>query len=380
MVTNLLERKQTMKDKLNKTRILLAQAMQDETRARKSLAELQESIKRIEDVVVKEIWADESLKNDRARNEAKHLARVNDARMIEAQTAINNAFVELARIQASIIMLQSELQIDVIDYELATLGRRDAMLQFAMKLAQVVNVDTATSMAVHRTVEHGMSSTGTLESVSTTTEDETVNIADTYVPTCQSCGTPHVIASFGIRKGKHVHGIATDEALKCPANAGSMTHPLHPDYVVTRTREPETATGSVTPGGARLENRRETPAEQEARERIKTKANIAATECSRNNVGWATIGATQHFFGLDLKSLCSFNAKTECIIDPADKKPLGNAREHIRLCADCSRLTNDFFAGAFPSAGAYGRPDEDARLDTGANRTGKPEKINGIQI
>lgn len=262
-----------------------------ETTARQQLWQAQEDQKRIEDLIAQEIWTRTDLKNDRDRNAAKHLARINDQRFINAQSMVQKKFVGLAEIQADIIIKQSELQISVVEYEYLMLGRRDALMQFAMQLARVAQPDTTMAMGVERfmrfqphtaepdeamarmlrlpiegrpadtfkcdtcqvplveidgQVYHAdtncAANTGVFMNPATrqrngsdvesdpATMDEYAAEETRKAPNgrCDTCGQPFVIAMAGIRKGKPVHG----DNMTCASNAGSWMNPLHPNFLM----------------------------------------------------------------------------------------------------------------------------------------------------
>jgi hypothetical protein len=95
---------------------------------------------------VREIWQRTDLKNDRDRQAAKHLARINDGRLIKAGEKITEWQRHLNNAQFDVITTQADLQLAVAEYEYALLGRRDAMMTFATQLARVVQPDTSTSI------------------------------------------------------------------------------------------------------------------------------------------------------------------------------------------------------------------------------------------
>jgi RNA polymerase-binding transcription factor DksA len=86
------------------------------------IADAREALKRVEDVIVNEIWNNEKFKNDKARNEQKHLARINDERFITGQEAIRQLELQKADLHGMILVTQNELTITTLMYQAALLG------------------------------------------------------------------------------------------------------------------------------------------------------------------------------------------------------------------------------------------------------------------
>lgn len=457
----------TMRVVISNLQLRLATAIQNERRARHELAVALEAAKRTEDVVVAEIWQRADLKNDRDRNSAKHLARINDSRLIDAQTAITNAARDLAGEQARVLAFQADLQMATVDYEFVMLGRRDALMQFALRLAMVAQADTTLSPALRgeasiytppeapevtrqnqaaadalavdnatgqpagrgytgcsdspgfnenqvctgcgkHAIDHApdvvaKAAIGHAESAVRTFKCGTgqgggslrdviaemaegaggTGVLPTSRPSqCATCGEAMVIAQQGIRKGLPVHGISTDDALHCPANAGSMMNPAHPDFFKPVSDEKGLVNTLAELG--RFEHRRVPYHVQAAQEKAAERVRLAENLVAEGKAGWLAVGATQHFFGADGLALGVEGHKNQIINDNKETKYASEPITGVTICKSCHRAAIEQFMVGHPAvaSAAYGKPDEDAVLLPGGDKGKgkKVERVKGFQI
>ncbi len=111
------------------------------------VAGARETLKQTEDNIINEIWSDEQYKNDRARNEQKRLARVNDERYIKAAEAVTAKEIDRAANNADILAVQNELAVATAQYQAAIIRDHVAGVQFRLQMVQVHSADQ-TSMEV----------------------------------------------------------------------------------------------------------------------------------------------------------------------------------------------------------------------------------------
>lgn len=210
-----------------------------------------ETLKRIEDQIVQEIWSSDKYKNDRDRNAAKHLARINDERYFNQQASITKLEAAKAENQGAIMTFQADIDLLKLDYEMLLLGRRDSLHRFSVMLARMAQADTSTAIEARMgghfvpgsalAVGGAVTGNGDGQPVAAIdlaqaadatapVDTSTAQPGEQALPNCNTCGQPMAIADAGIRKGKTVHGVGNIQALHCPANAGTMMNPAHPDF------------------------------------------------------------------------------------------------------------------------------------------------------
>jgi hypothetical protein len=108
----------------------------------RDIARKREGLKSVEDAIVNEIWSDENFKNDRARNEQKHLARINDARYTTVAEDITELERAKAQCHADILTTQNELQVSTIQYQAAMLATSVTGFQFQLVPVELSDADT----------------------------------------------------------------------------------------------------------------------------------------------------------------------------------------------------------------------------------------------
>jgi F0F1-type ATP synthase alpha subunit len=106
------------------------------------ITDIREQYKRVEDVVVNEIWNNPSFKNDKARNEQKHLARVNDGRLVSITENIRQAEGLKAATHGNILELQNQLTILTLQFEFALLGKRIGAVEYVQRIDITPFADT----------------------------------------------------------------------------------------------------------------------------------------------------------------------------------------------------------------------------------------------
>lgn len=363
--------------RITELRVQLQRSFDAETSARQTLHNSTESAKRIEDVVVQEIWSSDKYKNDRDRNAAKHLARINDRRIVQAQEIVQIHMRELASAQFNIIDAQTLLNLYMIQFEAAVLGRRDAGLQFMANIARIMQPDTTSSMGINAGTSFESAVAGnvtehTAEFVAAASSDEAPTGRVSRPLACDQCGQPFVIADKGIRKGLPVHG----DKMDCPSNAGSWMNTSHPNF----RNAPDAVNSQPDAGasGARFENRREPYHVIAAREKVAERMNLAERLLVEGRAGWVAVGATQHFFGADGLALGVEGHRTNITLGRATIQCDRDPRDGITVCESCRAAAITFKLGNTKSAAAYGKPDEDAVLVKPGGK--KVEKFRGVEL
>ncbi len=125
-------------------RELLATNMVAAITAKHDIATAREDAKRIEDAIVLAIWSNENYKNDKARNEQKHLARINNPDLIAANEYIKTCEINRAKIHAAILDLQNNITLLTFQYELLLLGGRTEAAAKMRIVAQLVTQEDTT--------------------------------------------------------------------------------------------------------------------------------------------------------------------------------------------------------------------------------------------
>jgi hypothetical protein len=126
------QRMNTLKS-IQKSRARLRELVIQATTLTHQITDARESVKRVEDQVMNEIWSSDQFKNDRARNEQKHLARINDTRYITATELVRQYEIQKAGVHAEILVEQNVLAVATIHYQRAYLGEAPADVQLALK-------------------------------------------------------------------------------------------------------------------------------------------------------------------------------------------------------------------------------------------------------
>lgn len=101
-----------------------------------------DELKVVEDTIISEIWSNPEYKNDKVRNEQKHLARINDDRFTEPLADIERLELDRARCHADILENQNELQLATAQYQATMLPDQLAGLQFVLQPVLVPGADT----------------------------------------------------------------------------------------------------------------------------------------------------------------------------------------------------------------------------------------------
>jgi hypothetical protein len=130
----------------------LASLVVHATKLTHQIARQREGLKTIEDGIVAEIWNNPAYKNDKARNEQKHLARINDTRYTEVADNILTLEAAKAQCHADILTCQNEMQIATIQYQAAMIGTV-AGAQVSMQATEKTNADTTKSVDVKPATE-----------------------------------------------------------------------------------------------------------------------------------------------------------------------------------------------------------------------------------
>lgn len=106
-----------------------------------------------QDEVIAEIWSDAEYKNDKQRNEQKHLAMINDERLTAPLAVIAGLEMERAQAQADVITQQNVLTIATAQYTSLLTASPFAGMQLVMAITESVDVDGVRSLALKQTTE-----------------------------------------------------------------------------------------------------------------------------------------------------------------------------------------------------------------------------------
>jgi hypothetical protein len=140
---NITESSKTL-ELIMQARELLASQMVAAITAKHDIATAREDAKRVEDAIVLAIWSDERFKNDKVRNEQKHLARINNPDLIQANEYIKTCEINRAKIHASILDLQNNITLLTLQYEHFLLGSRTEAAAKMRMVAQLVTQEDTT--------------------------------------------------------------------------------------------------------------------------------------------------------------------------------------------------------------------------------------------
>ncbi len=134
-------------------RVALTQLLVNATELTQKIHAEREAYKVTEDMVVAEIWANESFKNDRVRNEQKHLAKINDERLTSKQFYISSLELDKARLHANILTTQNLMNISTIQYQAAMVNQIPDV-QFKLVPVEVQHADTTREIITSAEIVH----------------------------------------------------------------------------------------------------------------------------------------------------------------------------------------------------------------------------------
>jgi len=152
---------------IQKTRTTLATLIVLVVTLSQRITAIRDQHKVVQDEVIAEIWANPDYKNDKQRNEQKHLAAINDERLTKPLDAIAALEIERAQAQADTLVAQNVLTIATAQYQNMLTASPFAGMQLVMAITEVMDVDGIKKLELVQTHETATPA-GTPADISTT--------------------------------------------------------------------------------------------------------------------------------------------------------------------------------------------------------------------